>query len=374
MKKAVALCLIAAVVFACMDTLQADKKKYKKMPPGTFTLKSDGGIDFVLGVPRGYNPDRAGLPFMLCLHGDGIRDANDNKNVWSGWLSAATSAGFLVCAPKSPGQNWAGGARSLLGLVAELEEKYRLNIREYVVLGHSSGASVAYEVALKDSMRFSAFGSMGGRLQVNQEQVKKAGNLGAYIFHFSGDPIVASSFGKQAADQLKAAGATVEHKEQSMSSHAIEFYLSSASKVMIPWMQSWVKKKARVLTDPGDDRNLPWMTVLGFWEKLKSDKKAGLVYLYGEKDKDNKTAIWLRWEVFPDEQIKELAGEFICMKVDYSNDSYKDAIKELKVKKCALLVVDANKKVIKKWTKPASMSKLLKDLKKYKDKVEKSYK
>lgn len=373
MKRILVFCLAVLVILAFASTLHADKKKYKRMPSGTFTLKSKDGIDFVLGVPAGYNPSK-GAPFMLCLHGDGIRDANDNKNVWSGWVATALSAGFVVCAPKSPGQNWAGGTNGLMGLVTELEDKYKFNVREYAVLGHSSGASIAFQVMLTDPKRFSAFGSMGGRLQVNQEQVKKAGNVGAYIFHFSGDPIVAVNFGKTAADQLKAAGVTVEYKEQQMNSHAVEHYLGAGSKVMIPWMLQWVKKKARALTDPGDDTNLPWGSTLGFYDKLKQDKKAGLVYLYGPKDKDSKTAIWLRWEVFLDEEFQELAKEFVCMKVDYTNDSYKDAIKDLKVKSCALLVVGADKKVEKKWTKPATMDKLLKDLAKAKEKIEKAYK
>jgi len=371
MKKVIALCLVGAVVLAAMGMLLADEKKYKKMPSGTFTLKSKGGIDFVLAVPRGYHPDR-GAPFMLCLHGDGIRDANDNKTVWSGWVSAAVSAGFVVCAPKSPGQNWSGQARALTGLVGELEDKYHFRIREYVTVGHSSGASVAYQVALSDSMRFSAFGSMGGRLQINQEQVKKAGNLGACIFHFSSDNIVPVTHGKNAAEQLKAAGATVEYKEQAMASHAIEHYLAAGSKVIIPWLSQRVKKKARALSDPGDDRNLPWGTVLGFFLKLKDEGKAGLVFTYAPKDKENKTAMWLRWEVFPNEKFQETAKKFLCMKLDYSNDSYKDTAKALKAKSCMLLVVDKNKKVVKKITKPTSMAKLLKDLDKYREKAEKA--
>ncbi len=371
MKKVIALCLAGAIVLAALSMLQADEKKYKRMPSGTFTLKSKGGIDFVLAVPRGYHPDK-GVPFMLCLHGDGIRDANDNKNVWSAWVSAAVSAGFVVCAPKSPGQNWSGQVRALTTLIEELEDKYRFRIREYVAVGHSSGASVAYQMALSDNMRFSAFASMGGRLQIDQKKVKKAGNLGACIFHFSSDNIVPVTHGKTAAEQLKAAGATVEYKEQAMASHAIEHYLAAGSKVIIPWLSTWVKKKARALTDPGADRNLPWGTVLGFFLKLKDEGKVGLVYTYSPKDKENKTAMWLRWEVFPSEKFKEAAGKFLCMKLDYSNDSYKETAKALKAKSCMLLVVDKNKKVVKKITKPITMKKLLKELEKARVKAEKA--
>ena len=180
MKRLAVIVLALGLVFCLAAALYADKKTYKKMPSGTFTLKSKGGIDFYLGVPKSYNPSK-GSPFMLCLHGDGIRDANDNKTVWSAWVASAVSAGFVVCAPKSPGQNWAGGTRALTGLIEELEDVYKLNIREYVALGHSSGASVAFELALSDNKKFSAFGSMGGRLQVNEEKVKKAGNFGAHL-------------------------------------------------------------------------------------------------------------------------------------------------------------------------------------------------
>jgi predicted esterase len=375
MRKLLIIGLAALVVLAAATVLEADKKKYKRVQAGTFTLKSKGGIEYILCVPRSYKPD-TGAPFMLCIHGDGIRDVNDNKNVWSAWLSAASSKGFLACAPKSPGQNWAGKTKELIGLVKELEEKFNLRIRESVAVGHSSGASMAYQVVMADTMRFSAFGSMGGRIQVNQEQVKKAGNLGAYIFHFTGDPIVTLGVGnKSIVEPLKTAGATVEYKEQQQNSHAIEHYLAAANPNIIPWMAQWVAKKARALSDPGDDNNIGWGTSLGFYDKLKEEKKAGLVFVYSkEKDKENKTAMWLRWEVFPDEDFKKIASEFICMKVDYTNDAYKDAIKELKVRSCGLLIVDGSKKVAKKWTKPAKLDKLLKDIKKYKEKVEKSYK
>ncbi len=375
MKRLLVIGLIAVVVLAAATVLEADKKKYKRMQPGTFTLKSKGGIEYVLCVPKTYKPD-SGAPFMLCLHGDGIRDVNDNKNVWSAWLTAAGSKGFLACAPKSPGQNWAGKTKELINLVKELEEKFNLRTRECIAVGHSSGASIAYQVALADTTRFSAFGSMGGRLQINQEEVKKAGNFGAYIFHFTGDPIVSLGAGnKSVVEPLKAAGATVEYKEQQQNSHAIEHYLAAANPIIIPWMAQWIDKKARALSDPGNDTNINWGSTLGFYDKLKEQKKAGLVFVYSkEKDKEDKTAMWLRWEVFPDEDFKKLASEFVCMKVDYTNDAYKDAIKELKVRSCGLLVVDGSKKTIKKWTKPVKLDKLLSDLKKNKEKVEKSYK
>ncbi len=372
MKKVIALCLAGAIVLAALSMLQADEKKYKRMPSGTFTLKSKGGIDFTLAVPKGYHPGK-GAPFLLCLHGDGkFNGINDIKGVWSTMTTAGAGAGFICCAPKSPGQNWVGQTRALTGLIEELEDKYRFRIREYIAVGHSSGASAAYQMALSDNMRFSAFGSMAGRLQIDQEKVKKAGNLGAYLFHFAGDTGVDPSHSRTAAKALKDAGATVEHKEQPGGGHAIDYCVPAASKLMIPWFATWVKKKARTLTDPGADRNLPWGTVLGFFLKLKDEGKVGLVYTYSPKDKENKTAMWLRWEVFPSEKFKEAAGKFLCIKLDYSNDSYKETAKALKAKSCMLLVVDKNKKVVKKITKPITMKKLLKDLEKARVKAEKA--
>jgi predicted esterase len=375
MKKIVAFCLVLALAVACASTLQADKKKkktYKKMPSGTFTMKSKGGIEFVLAVPKNYNP-KNGAPFMLCIHGDvQFRDMNDFKTMWGNWFNDAAAAGFVACAPKASGQNWVGRTRDLMTLIEELEDKYKFNIRKYIAVGHSSGASPAYQIVLSDTMRFSAFGSMGGRLQIDQEKVKKAGNLGAYICHFSGDPIVGVTHGQNAAKALKEAGATVEYKELQGNTHAMNIYIPQASKTMNTWFATWIKKKARALKDPGDDKNLAWGSTLGYYDKLKDETRAGLIYLYSPKDKENKVAMWLRWDVFPDEELKELAKEFICVKLDYSNKNYKDFVKELKVKKCALLIVDSKKKVLKKYTKKTTLDKLLKNLKKYKEQMEKA--
>jgi poly(3-hydroxybutyrate) depolymerase len=375
MRKVVLACLIIALALACAGTLQADKKKtYKKMPSGTFTMKSKGGIEFVLAVPKGYNP-KTGAPFLLCLHGDGrFNGINDIKGVWSTMTATGAGKGFVVCAPLASGQNWVGRIRDLTALIEELEDKYKFRIREYMVVGHSSGASVAYQIALSDTMRFSAFGSMGGRLQIDQEKVKKAGSIGAYLFHYANDKIVDPSHSTKAAEALKAAGATVEHKEEPGGGHAIDYCVPAASKTMIPWFAVWIKKKARALKDPGDDKNLAWASTLGFYNKLKEETKAGLVYLYSPKDKENKVAVWLRWDVFPDEEFKELAKEFVCAKVDYSNESYKEFTSELKIKKCTFLVIDEKKKILKKYTKPISLGKLLKDLKKYKEQMDKARK
>jgi poly(3-hydroxybutyrate) depolymerase len=376
MRKLLVICLAAAVVLAAATALEADKKKYKKVSPGTFTLKSKSGIDYVLSVPKSYNPE-TGAPFMLCIHGDAQFPGGmpDFQNVWSKLVTEASGKGFVVCAPKASGMNWAGKTKDLMGLIGELEEKFNLRIREYIAVGHSSGGGVAYQIALEDTTRFSAFGSLAGRFQVNQEQVKKAGIFGAYVFQLSGDTTVTPAQGKAVADSLKAAGATVEYKEANGPGHAMDYYIPAASPLIVPWFLQWIEKKARALADPGDDTNIAWESTVGYYEKLKEQKKAGLVFVYSkEKDKENKTAMWLRWEVFPDEDFKKLSGEFVCMKVDYTNDAYKDAVKDLKVRSCGLLVVDGSKNADKKWTKPVSLDKLLKDLAKSKEKVEKSYK
>lgn len=374
MKRACAICIAIVLILAgTAAMLQAGGKKYKRMAPGTFVLKSKAGIDYVLTVPKSYNP-KTGAPFMLCIHGDaGFRDMNDFKGVWSGWMNTAGTLGFVCCAPKAPSRNWVGKASSLLRLVDELKERFNLRVREHVAVGHSSGATAAFQIALADPLRFSAFGSMGGRLQVNQQKVKQAKNMGAFLSHITGDNVVPPSASKQAADALKAAGVTVKHEEMAGQGHAMEYYLNCASASMIKWLVNWVKNKARLLTDPGDDTNLTWEGTEGFFEKLKEEKKAGLVYLYSKKkDRKSKTAQWLRWEVFPNDDFKELAGELICVKVEYDSDENKDFVKALRVKSCALLVVNASKKVVKKYTKPRDMSKFLKEVKKAKEKVEKA--
>jgi predicted esterase len=371
MKKAILVSLVLAAVLAVAVDSHADGKRYKRLSAGTFEMKSKSGIEYILGVPRGYNPSK-GAPMILCLHGDGqFRDMNDFKNVWSTMVASATGAGFVCIAPKATGQNWAGQTKSLLALVDEVGETVNFRVRECIVIGHSSGASVAYQLALEDQKRFSAFGSMGGRLRIDQEAVKKAGNLGAYLFHFKGDTTVASSFSKTASEQLKAAGATVEFTEQQGGEHAIDYCVPAASKVMIPWFTQWVKKKARALADPGNDNNLPWGTTVGFFENLKDNMKLGLVYLYSDKDKEDKTAMWLRWEVFLDKDFQEAVSDFQCIKLDYTNESYDEILKELKVKDCALLIVDRDKEVVKKYTRPTDLDKLLKDIEKLKEQLEK---
>lgn len=375
MKKAVVFCLILALAFTCVSTLQADKEKkkiYKKMPSGTFTMKSKNGIEFVLTVPKNYNY-KNGSPFMLCLHGDlQFRDMNDFKTMWGNWFTDAANAGFVCCAPWKKQGNWIACSKDLITMIEELEEKFNFKIREYAAIGHSSGASAAFQVVLSDSMRFSAFGSMGGRLQIDKEKVKKAGSMGAYICHFKGDNIVGVAHGQSAAKELKEAGVDVEYNELQGNTHAMNLYIPQISKTMNKWLAAWIKKKARALKDPGNDNNLAWGSTLGFFDKLKEETKAGLVYLYGPKDKENKVAMWLRWDVFPDEDFKELAKEFNCVKTDYTNKSYEEFVKALKVKKCTLLIVDDKKKVLKKYTKPTSIDKLLKDLKKYKEQMDKA--
>ena len=58
MKKAILVSLILAAALAVAVDSHAGGKRYKRLSAGTFEMKSKSGIEYVLGIPRGYNPSK----------------------------------------------------------------------------------------------------------------------------------------------------------------------------------------------------------------------------------------------------------------------------------------------------------------------------
>jgi len=348
----------------------ADKKRL--LPPGTHIVRTEGGMNVVFAVPPGFSVKK-GSSLMVCLHGAGIRDINDNKSVWSGWIGAFTRAGYICIAPRSKTNpnGWdAKDIKDLVEFVKKTVKDYNVLTRQMVAVGHSSGADGAYRLVASEPKLFSALVSLGGQLRPDPK-VLKNNNIGVFLYHFNGDPIVNVSASQRAYDTLKKADVDVTLKTENMNSHAIEFYLQKAQQPVSSWLSEWMKKKARRLIAVGEDDNLNWIPVgdVDPRETAKSEKKPFIVYAFSQDDKDDKGVQWLEYDLFPNEEFKEMAGKFVCYKLDLDNKE--EMAKKMKIKSSGLYIFDKNGKQKKKLTRPTSLDKVLKTMKKLLPKEEK---
>jgi pimeloyl-ACP methyl ester carboxylesterase len=340
----------------------------------TATMKTKSGATYHLVVPPGAGPKKP-CPLLVAIHGDGY-----SAKVFQGdWMSYAASIGCILALPEKANPSSAGWSRkdvdNIKEVIDEVRAAYGVQARLTAVAGHSSGGSVAYNIALAKPDAVSAIISIAGNMVPNAKKLKDAKKFGVFIMHGTADTIIPIARARTAADTFKKAGYEVTLKEVAGHQHATPFPSAPMTEA-VKFLAVWFKKKARVVEKPGAEGLLEWAETDAALEELKTDEKPGLIYFYSKKDTTNALSAFLEWDLFPSSGFKEKAEEFILIRVD--RDENKELAKKLKVKKCTLMFVDKNMKKLKSYVKPPTMKKLLKYvekiLKKYEKKREKKEK
>jgi|GEM_PF-2384965 len=362
MRKLLVAFVVVAVTVAFLQLSASDKKL---LPAGTHLVKTEGGMDVSLTIPSSISPEK-GCSLIVLLHGAQMKDINDVKSVWNAWSDSFSKSGYIVVVPRSKTNKdaWAPqDVDDLTKFCRKIAEDYGVAGREGAAVGHSSGADGAARLVVSDPKLFSAFISLGGQSHPDVASFKN-NNIGVFLFHFNGDPIVNINASKQLEATLKQAGVDVTLKSEDNNSHAIEFYAQRALQPVTSWLSAWMKDKARKLTSVGEDKNLNWIVLSDIdpREAAKNDNKPFLIYAYSQKDKENKAAQYLELDLFPNTKFKEATNEFNCYKLDL--DNAKELAKKLSISSCGLYIFDSKGKQTKKIDKPTSIDKLVKDMEK----------
>jgi poly(3-hydroxybutyrate) depolymerase len=337
---------------------------------GRLTKQTKGGGTYYVSAPPGAGPKRP-CPVLIAIHGDGY----DAKTYEGDWKKYTTKAGYILVLPEKRNHTQGGWSakdiEDINDMIDDVRKTYGVGARMIAVAGHSSGVTVALDLALNRPSQISALVGFAGRITPNAKQLGSIQKFGVCLIHGTADNIVNISASRNAEKIFKTAGYTVVLKEVAGHTHSTPFPANAMNDAM-GFLASWFKSKARVLGKVGAEDAFEWTETEAALEEVKKGEKPGLVYVYSQKDTKNAMAQFLEWDLFPSEDFKAKVGDFVLFRVD--RDENKELAKKLKAKKCTLMIVDKNLKKLKGYNKPPTTKKLYADIKKILKKYEKERK
>jgi phospholipase/carboxylesterase len=109
--------------------------------------------------------------------------------------------------------------------VGEVKQGYPVDAERLLLLGFSQGTAMAYATALLDPTSFLGVAALSGYIPHQSGLPLKLTNLNGFpvfISHGSDDPIIPARLGRESAELLKRAGATVTYREYPMGHEVTE--------------------------------------------------------------------------------------------------------------------------------------------------------
>jgi len=109
--------------------------------------------------------------------------------------------------------------------VGEVKQGYPIDSKRLLLLGFSQGTMMAYATALLDPTSFLGVAALSGYIPHRSGLPLKLTNLNGFpvfISHGSDDPIIPVRLGRESAELLKRAGATVTYREYPMGHEVTE--------------------------------------------------------------------------------------------------------------------------------------------------------
>ena len=152
---------------------------------------------------------------MLFLHGAGERGSDLKKVAVHGppkLVASRPDFPFILISPQCPdGQVWSDEV--LLGLLDEVESKYRVDLTRVYLTGLSMGGYGTWSLGLKHPERFAAIAPVCGGgdpsdvLLSGGTQADALKSLGIWAFHGAKDPVVKLEESERMLKAVKAKGA-----------------------------------------------------------------------------------------------------------------------------------------------------------------------
>lgn len=156
-------------------------------------------VRYLLFLPSGYEePSSKPWPLMLFLHGSGERGRQLHKVAAHGpplIVKTQPVFPFIVVSPQcAAGDYWSNS--TLLPLLDDLEERYRVDKSRVYLTGLSMGGYGTWELAMTQPDRFAAIAPIcgGGNtlpiLLSDRSRERFLKTLGVWAFHGAKDPVV----------------------------------------------------------------------------------------------------------------------------------------------------------------------------------------
>lgn len=204
-------------------------------PIGFVHRSSEGGRGgYSLYVPECYDPARR-WPLIICLHG-GMGRGDDY--IWT-WLRLAKSRGYLLLSPKSILSTWSligedFDEESVLAMLEEVREEYRINERRIFLTGLSDGGSYTFSLGLKHPELFTGLAPVAGVLQVAGDP-QRARGLSILMIHGQRDYIFPVGMARSAYAYLVKNGFQVIYRELEDWGHAFPYRINE--RIILPWFE-----------------------------------------------------------------------------------------------------------------------------------------
>jgi predicted peptidase len=165
--------------------------------------------NYLLFLPKGYDPKRKRWPLVLFLHGAGER-GNDLALVKTHGVAKIVERQpdfpFIVVSPQCPpGQWWS--IETLDELLDDVARNYRVDNKRMYVTGLSMGGYATWEMACAFPHRFAAIAPICGG--GNPKLAFKIKHLPVWIFHGAKDRVVPVEESRRMAAALRKAGGDV---------------------------------------------------------------------------------------------------------------------------------------------------------------------
>ena len=166
-------------------------------------------LEYLLALPKDYDKDTTkAWPLMVFLHGAGERGSDINKVKVHGpakLVEQGKDFPFIVVSPQCPeGQWWNNRVETVMALIDEIAEKYRVDPKRIYLTGLSMGGFGTWSITTTFPDRFAAIVPICGGGQPYQ-----AGNLKKipiWAFHGGKDPVVPVAESERMVDAVKKAG------------------------------------------------------------------------------------------------------------------------------------------------------------------------
>jgi predicted peptidase len=200
--------VLALMIISCqqenhaMDAKSSIQKAQKMQRQVTLEL------EYLLALPKDYNTDERKWPLMVFLHGAGERGSDINKVKVHGpakLIEQGKELPFIVVSPQCPeGQWWTNRVESVMALIEEISEKYRVDPKRIYLTGLSMGGFGTWSIASTFPNRFAAIVPICGG-----GQPYLAGNLKTvpvWAFHGAKDNVVPLRESERMVNSVKAFG------------------------------------------------------------------------------------------------------------------------------------------------------------------------
>lgn len=212
----IAVLLVSTAAFVARAELTGNPQPGIQVPAGfRQVVARTNQLDYLLYLPKNYAADASEkFPLVLFLHGAGERGTDLQKVAVHGPPKMAKGGRefpFILVSPQCPeGQTWDDSV--LIGLLNELQSKFRVDPRRIYVTGLSMGGYGTWSLALRHPQYFAAVAPIcggGDRIRaLLPEQQEALKTLGVWAFHGAKDNVVALSESERMVDALKKAGVT----------------------------------------------------------------------------------------------------------------------------------------------------------------------